>query len=310
MTNTDKLLLFAMESARCDQLDALLAFSQEKGLPLAEIVASEWNPEGYSFSVLEALTTWRYLLIETDVAPITLWRKAVVQWPFKIVAISESGGSGDHNDLRWCDCAWTKRPRMANERESFRTHRSRMDENCTDNDVQSGGGIVQKIRDEVRGFEKHDRRKTSSLEPPSEIVLDPGVPDKRLLIVEEEFSHVLKMARRQGNTLTENYRKSWDSPRTLRTSNKNSRLTASDPHVSLIGHTNRDELLATLTDIELSNGFADRIIWCAATRRLLMHMSRRRASALLLRHRSSEDRLKGPCEPMGCAWALPGGSLS
>src|SRR5262249_9183079 len=70
--------------------------------------------------------------------------------------------------------------------------------------------------------------------------------------------------------LTENYRKSWDSPRTLRTSNKNSRLTASDPHVSLIGHTNRDELRVTLSNIELSNGFANRILWCAAKRRILM----------------------------------------
>jgi hypothetical protein len=38
----------------------------------------------------------------------------------------------------------------------------------------------------------------------------------------------------------------------------------------LIGHTNKDELLATLTDIELSNGFANRILWCATKRRIEM----------------------------------------
>jgi hypothetical protein len=65
-----------------------------------ERVASEWNPEGLSFTVLESLAAWRYLLIETDVAPIDLWRKAVVQWPFKIVAIYESGGSSDHVIIR------------------------------------------------------------------------------------------------------------------------------------------------------------------------------------------------------------------
>jgi hypothetical protein len=59
-------------------------------------VETEWNPEGYSFTVLESLAAWRYLLIETDVAPIPLWRKAVVQWPLPIVAIYESGGFGDH----------------------------------------------------------------------------------------------------------------------------------------------------------------------------------------------------------------------
>jgi hypothetical protein len=143
---------------------------------------------------------------------------------------------------------------------------------CTDSDVQTGEGIVYKIRDEVRGFEKRGRKKKgfSPDEEPEEIVLDPGVSDKRLLIIEEEFSYVLKMARRQGNTLTEVYRKSWDSPRALRNSNKNSRLIASDPHVSLIAHGNRDELLATISDIELSNGFANRILWCATKRRVIM----------------------------------------
>ena len=143
---------------------------------------------------------------------------------------------------------------------------------CTDNDVQTGEGIVHKIRDAVWGFEKRRGRPKKMLddEPPEKVIQDPGVSDKRLLIVEEEFSHVLKMARRQGNTLTENYRKVWDSPRTLRTSNKNSPLVATDPHVSLIGHTNRDDLLATLLDVELSNGFANRILWCASKRRALM----------------------------------------
>jgi hypothetical protein len=144
--------------------------------------------------------------------------------------------------------------------------------NCTDSDMQSGEGIVHKIRDEVRGFDKRGRPKkgASSDGTREEIVLDEGVSDKRLLIIEEEFSYVLKMARRQGNTLTEVYRKSWDSPRALRNSNKNSRLTASDPHVSLIAHTNKDELLATIADIEFSNGFANRILWCATKRREIM----------------------------------------
>lgn len=140
-------------------------------------------------------------------------------------------------------------------------------DNCTDSDMQSGEGIVHRIRDEIRGIPKTDRRKKKlSNEPPEEIVLDTGVGDKRLLIVEEEISNVLKMARRQGNTLTETYRKGWDSPRKLRTSNKNSPLAVSDPHLSMIGHTNKEELLQTLNDIELSNGFANRILWCASQR--------------------------------------------
>jgi hypothetical protein len=143
--------------------------------------------------------------------------------------------------------------------------------NCTDTDVQTGEGIVFRVRDPVRGIPKQDRRKKKSDEPPpEEVVLDKGVEDKRLQIIEEEISNVLKMARRQGNTLTETYRKGWDSPRSLRTSNKNSPLIATEPHISLIGHTNKNELLETLNDIELSNGFANRILWCASQRRELM----------------------------------------
>jgi hypothetical protein len=63
-------------------------------------VRSEWNPEGYSFTVLETLAAWLYLLIETDVAPIHFWRKTVVQWNRPIVAIYESGDLGDHVLLR------------------------------------------------------------------------------------------------------------------------------------------------------------------------------------------------------------------
>jgi hypothetical protein len=139
-------------------------------------------------------------------------------------------------------------------------------DSCTVSEVQSGEGLVHRVRDEVKGLPKKDRRRNKSDEPPEEIVLDAGVSDKRLLSVEEEFSQILKMAQRQGNSLTEIYRKSWDSPRKLRTTNKNSPLEASEPHISFIGHTNKEELLETLNDVDLSNGYANRILWCAAKR--------------------------------------------
>lgn len=141
---------------------------------------------------------------------------------------------------------------------------------CIASEVQSGEGLVHRIRDEQRGPQKPDRRKKNTDQPPELIVTDPGISDKRLLTVEEEFSQILKMAQRQGSSLTEVYRKAWDSPRKLRTTNKNSPLEASDPHISFIGHTNREELLQTLSDVDLSNGYANRILWCAAKRTKLM----------------------------------------
>jgi hypothetical protein len=136
-------------------------------------------------------------------------------------------------------------------------------EGCLCTQIQTGEGVVYQIRDERRGLPPGKRKKN---EPPQEVVIDQGVSDKRLLVVEEEFSHTLKMAQRSGNTLSETLRLAWDSPRSLKTSNKNSAIKATDPHVSLIGHTTRAELLATLKTVELSNGMANRVLWCAASR--------------------------------------------
>ena len=38
MSNPEKLLLFALESCRPDQIDALLAIAKGKGVPLSELV--------------------------------------------------------------------------------------------------------------------------------------------------------------------------------------------------------------------------------------------------------------------------------
>ena len=43
MTDAEKLLLFALEAARADQLDALLALSEAKGVPLAELIDGAVN---------------------------------------------------------------------------------------------------------------------------------------------------------------------------------------------------------------------------------------------------------------------------
>lgn len=134
---------------------------------------------------------------------------------------------------------------------------------CFSNQVQSGEGIVSRIRDERYGVPPGKKKKGEPLE---EVLLDAGVSDKRLLILEEELSHVLKMAQRSGNTLSEVLRRAWDSPSVLRNDNKNSPQKATDPHVSFIGHITRDELLKVLNIIDLNNGMANRMLWCAARR--------------------------------------------
>jgi hypothetical protein len=62
----------------------------------ADRLRSPYNPEGVSFRCLEAITSWRYAVIETDHAPEALWLKALMLLDLSIVAIYHSGGRGPH----------------------------------------------------------------------------------------------------------------------------------------------------------------------------------------------------------------------
>lgn len=89
--------------------------------------------------------------------------------------------------------------------------------------------------------------------------------DKRLMAVETEFSTVLSMNKREGNTLSAIVRGMWDEGRAS-TLTKNNPLTATDAHVSIIGHITPEELKTRLGNTELYNGFANRFLWVCVKR--------------------------------------------
>jgi hypothetical protein len=62
----------------------------------ADRLKSRFNPNGLSFRCLEAIADWRYVVLETDNAPETLWLKALVLLDLPILAIYHSGGRGPH----------------------------------------------------------------------------------------------------------------------------------------------------------------------------------------------------------------------
>jgi hypothetical protein len=99
---------------------------------------------------------------------------------------------------------------------------------------------------------------------------DPGVDDKRLLILEEEFSQFLTNAARPGNTLSSMTRKAWDAKMYLNNPGKNSPEKATGAHISLIGHITRNELLKVIQEIENQNGSSNRILWIATYRRAII----------------------------------------
>ena len=92
---------------------------------------------------------------------------------------------------------------------------------------------------------------------------DPPI-DRRLLVVQSEFASVLKIMRRAGNTLSPLLRAAWDNGN-LRTLVKSNPLKATSAHISIIGHITSPELLRNLSD-ELTNGFANRLLWCCIKR--------------------------------------------
>ena len=55
---------------------------------------------GLSYHCLEAITSWRYLVMETDVAPANLWLALLALVPIRIAAIYFSGGRGHHALVR------------------------------------------------------------------------------------------------------------------------------------------------------------------------------------------------------------------
>jgi hypothetical protein len=118
--------------------------------------------------------------------------------------------------------------------------------------LSSGEGVIWAVRDPIMGTERTGKGASAQ----SVIVeLDPGVPDKRLMIV----------ARRDGNILSRVLRDGWDRG-DLATLTKSSPARATGAHVSLIGHITADELHAELDRIAIANGFANRMLWLCVRR--------------------------------------------
>lgn len=107
--------------------------------------------------------------------------------------------------------------------------------------LASGEGLVWRVRDPDGDAENADRH------------------DKRLLAIEPEFAAVLKVTKRQDNTLSAILRNAWDA-KPLETLSKTSPARATGAHISIIGHITRDELQRNVDASEVANGFLNRFM--------------------------------------------------
>jgi len=131
---------------------------------------------------------------------------------------------------------------------------------CIGNGLASGEGLIWNVRDPISATVKN--KKTGKYE---EEIVDAGVTDKRLCVVEAEFANVLKVMEREGNTLSPQIRKAWDDGN-LRSMTKNSPARATGAHISIIGHITKHEARQLLTETESANGFGNRFLWLAVRR--------------------------------------------
>jgi hypothetical protein len=132
---------------------------------------------------------------------------------------------------------------------------------CIKPGMATGEALINSIIDSREIIVKGRRNTETGL---AETVTEPGVNDKRALMLETEFSRLLAVCARSGNTLSEVLRQAFDSNKHLATNAKSDHCIATHPHVSLIGHITPNELKERMNDVSYSNGFGNRIIWVEA----------------------------------------------
>lgn len=118
--------------------------------------------------------------------------------------------------------------------------------------LSSGEGLIEAVRD-------------PNGDDPTAKGFDEGTADKRLLVVESEFTSVLAVMERQGSTLPRVIREAWDGD-VLRTLSRHSPLTATGAHIIICGHITPGELRIRLKEAQLVGGTMNRFLPIASRR--------------------------------------------
>ena len=152
-------------------------------------------------------------------------------------------------------------------------------------------GAGRRIRSEIKNvFEElghHHSGGLSSREGLAGAIQDPkgeddenGTDDKRLFVVESEFSNTLSQGRREGNTLTAALRDAWDG-NDIKPLVKHSPTHCTAPHVAIWANITPRELKAMMTERDVSNGFLNHFLFVWAERTGLVPIPERMSDALV-----------------------------
>jgi Protein of unknown function (DUF3987) len=157
---------------------------------------------------------------------------------------------------------------------------------CVKSGLVSGEGVIHHVRDECRT--RRSPRKGEVGDPVDGLVdelVDPGVEDKRLMVIVPEFAQVLGAISRRDNTLSAVIRDLWDRG-DAQTLAKNSPEKTTGALVSILVHVTPVELRSRLDSTEIGNGFANRFLFVASERSKLLPRGGNIPPALI-------DRLSG-----------------
>jgi hypothetical protein len=212
----------------------------------------------------------------TEADPVALLVQFLVTFGSAIgnSAYFNADGSAHHGNLFAVVCGATSKGRKgtswAHIARTFRRVLPAFANDRIQDGLSSGEGMIWSVRDPV---EKCEPRKVKGhIEGYDMVVTDPGIDDKRLLIVAGEFAQVLRCSGRESNTLSSVMRNAWDGLPVLQTMTKNSPVKATGAHICVIGHITIPELRKELADVEGFNGFGNRFLWIVSERsKLLPH---------------------------------------
>lgn len=111
--------------------------------------------------------------------------------------------------------------------------------------INSGPALIEQVADE------ENTRTGSFLR---------GVPDKRLLMYESEFTRLLAIFARDSETLGMVLRQAWEDDSLAALSKKNP-VRATGAHISVNAHVTPEDLQANLSLNDIANGLGNRFLW-------------------------------------------------
>jgi hypothetical protein len=176
-----------------------------------------------------------------------------------------------YTNLYGCLVGATSRARKGTSYDQIEHLMTTVDTSWTLNNISggcgSGEGLIAAVRDAI--VKREPIKERGRVVGYQDVEVDPGVIDKRLLVQEAEFASVLKIAGREGNTLSMILRQAWDSGN-LRNTVKNNPLIATGAHIAVVGHITQEELRRHLSTTDMANGFANRFLWLCVKRSKLL----------------------------------------